>query len=318
MEVGIDVGGTDTRIVVADGSARVGDVCTPTTTWRHGTLFSDPDNALRLLDLVPTPVIGRADVPVVVGAHGCDTRAQCDLLEAWLRRRHPGALRVVNDSELFGPLCGLRNAINVVCGTGSIVVGRDAAGELVKVGGFGWILGDPGAAPSLVREAVIAILAQDDLREPPGILARLLMEHYGSADPVQLGYDFTADAGITRWGALAPLVFQAADGGDPLASRVIEAAGRQLAADVLHLQAKGVASEDVVVAGGVVTSQPRLERAFTAALAYLDSTLRVHVLRDAPVSGAVVLAQSLRPDPVRRGERADELQSITPNEGVGI
>ncbi|MCL2783650.1 MAG: hypothetical protein FWD80_06755 [Propionibacteriaceae bacterium] len=293
MEIGIDVGGTHTRIVVADKGSPIGEFSTLTAAWRRGTLFSDEQNAARLLALVPSDAVGRADVPLVAGTHGCDTKAQCDMLATWLGRIHPGPIRVVNDSELFGPALGLTAAIAVVSGTGSIVVGRDGDGELVKVGGYGWILGDPGAAPSLVRESVVAIMQADDEGAMPGALARALMAHYGSSDAVGLGYDFTADAGMTNWGALAPLVFDAADAGDQIAIRVIEADGRQLAQDVQTLRAKDVVSFDVVASGGVITSQPRLERAFTNALQVLDPSMRVHILRGAPVDGALTLAAEL-------------------------
>jgi len=293
MEIGIDVGGTHTRIAVAQDSAPDAVVQTLTADWLRGTLFADPDNAARLLALVPGDAVGRADVPIALGVNGCDNQAQCSQLTDWIRRTHPGPVLVVNDSELLGPAAGLGQAISVVCGTGSIVVGRDAAGELVKVGGHGWLLGDPGAAPSVVRESVVAILNAHDLGAEPGPLARALMAHYGSPDPVQLGYDFTADVGITQWGALAPLVFDAADAGDTLAIGVIEADGRQLAADVLALRAKGVTSRDVVAGGGVITSQPRLEAAFAGALRDTDPGLTVHVLRDPPVNGALALARKL-------------------------
>lgn len=297
MEIGIDIGGTHTRIVVAEHGSPVGEVSVLTSNWRHGTLFSDERNAERLLALVPEPVVGRADVPLVAGVHGCDTKVQCDLLSSWLGRQHPGPILVVNDSELYGPALGIKSAIAVVCGTGSIVVGRDSQGELVKIGGFGWILGDPGAAPSLVRESVIAVMEADDAGAAPGVLARALMSHYGSDDPVGLGYDFTADAGITNWGGLAPLVFEAADAGDPVAIGVIEADGAKLADDVQKLRAKGVVSDDVVMSGGVVTAQPRIEQAFTKAMRALDPNIRVHVLRGAPVQGALTMAAMMAPVP---------------------
>jgi len=297
MEVGIDVGGTHTRILVSDGGEPLGEATAMTASWRHGVLFSDEQNAARLLALVPGDVVGRADVPIVVGAHGVDNRSGCDLLTTWLRRLHPGPVLVVNDSELFGPAVGVSHAIAVVCGTGSIVVGRDSEGELVKVGGFGWILGDPAAAPSLVREAVIAIMEADDEGEAPGVLAQSLMAHYGSPDPVELGYDFTDDAGITNWGSLAPLVFQAADAGDHVAVRVIERDGARLAADVQTLRAKGVDSNVVVASGGVITAQPRLEAVFTDALRRLDPDIEIHVLRDPPAKGALALARAMLPAP---------------------
>ncbi|MDR0783818.1 MAG: hypothetical protein LBE83_08705 [Propionibacteriaceae bacterium] len=293
MEVGIDIGGTNTRVLVTDDGVPVSNARVLTASWRHGTLTSDPSNARRLLDLIPEPVVGRLDVPIAVGAHGCDTQNQCQTLQTWISREHPGPVLVVNDSELFGPALGLFSTIAVVCGTGSIVVGRNSAGEIIKVGGFGWILDDPGAAPGVVRAAVIAIMREHDNDAEPGILAHLLMGHYGSTDPVELGYDFTADADITRWGALAPLVFQAAEAGDQLALDIIRTDGGRLAEDVIRLRAKGVRSADVVMAGGVITAQPLLERSFTEALARMDPTLRVHVLRDPPVNGAIALARSL-------------------------
>ncbi len=295
MEVGVDVGGTRTRVVVADGDRILAQAEVPTSQWRQGGLLSDEANADRLLAVVPGEVVGRADVPIVIGAHGCDTQDQCDTLTAWLARTHPGPIRVLNDAELFGPAIGLPQAISVVSGTGSIVVGRNREGQLVKVGGHGWLLGDPGAAPVLVRESVTAILDADDRGEAPGVLAHLLMDHYGSADPVGLSYDFTDDLSVTQWGSLAPLVFQAADAGDKVAIAVIDNDGGRLAADVHALRGKNVDSTDVVLAGGVITAQPLLRQAFTQALAQLEPTVRVHVLHEAPVHGAVAIARSLRP-----------------------
>jgi len=293
VEVGIDVGGTHTRIGVAErGVVRHRTDCL-TSEWLFGTLFSDEANAARLLALVPGEVIGRDDVALVVGANGCDTTSQCYLLTSWLGRYHPGPRLVLNDSELFGPALGLDAAISVVCGTGSIVVGRDRTGALRKVGGHGWLLGDPGAAPSLVRESVVAILQAHDAGADPGVLARSLMAHYGSADVVQLGYDVTADAQATHWGALAPLVFDAADQGDALATGIIEADAAALAVDVRRLHEAGVDAADIVLGGGVVTTQPRLEQALRRALAAQVPAARIHVLRQPPVLGALALAQDI-------------------------
>jgi len=190
MAVGIDIGGTTTRIRVAGPPDR--DASLPTAEWRSGTLLSDPANAARLVAAIPKGATGG----LAVGAHGCDTRYQCETFAAHLRDHWPGPVLVVNDSELFGPALGLRPALAVVCGTGSIVVGRTAAGDIVKVGGFGWLLGDPGGAPGIVRRAVVALLAADDRGEPPGDLARRL--HVSES---QLARRFKAETGqtVTRY-----------------------------------------------------------------------------------------------------------------------
>jgi N-acetylglucosamine kinase-like BadF-type ATPase len=294
MEVGIDVGGTKTQVVVADGGDPVADFTVPTRQWRKGPQFSDPLNPRRLLGQLPPGLVGRTDVPIAAGVHGCDSGAQCEALQGMLRSVHPGPVLVVNDSELFGPAVGLTEAINVVSGTGSIVVGRTAAGNLVKVGGFGWLLGDPGSAPGLVRESVKAILAAHDAGAAPGRLAQALMNHYGSPDPVQMGYDFTADVEITHWGALSPLVFDAAEQGDGIATDVIGRHGAQLAADVRTIRQRGAVGSDVVLAGGVVSSQPAMAAAFTERLTTLEPSLTVTVLHTPPVLGALALARGLK------------------------
>ncbi len=51
------------------------------------------------------------------------------------------------------PAAGYADGIGVVSGTGSIAVARTAEGRMLAAGGWGWILGDEGSAPALVREA---------------------------------------------------------------------------------------------------------------------------------------------------------------------
>ncbi|MCL2803247.1 MAG: hypothetical protein FWD29_04770 [Micrococcales bacterium] len=298
MLIGIDVGGTHTRIAVAypsqdspAGPSRA--VAIATTDWRRGQLFSDQANADRLISHIPDYKDQGQDAPLVAGVHGCDSDEQCGLLATWLAAAHSGPVMVVNDSELFGPAMGLPQAINVVAGTGSIVLGRDAGGHLVKVGGHGWLLGDPGSAPGLVREAVKAVAQAADAGQSPGALGLALMSHFGSADPISLVYDFTAAAEITTWGGLCPLVFEAAESGDQLALGVITQAAEDLARDICQLKTKGAVGQDVVLGGGVVRSQPRLGQQIADRLGALAPSLRVTTLRREPIDGALALAGRL-------------------------
>jgi N-acetylglucosamine kinase-like BadF-type ATPase len=296
MLVGVDVGGTNTRICVSRTGAERRPVSLATNSWRHGLLLSDPENAERLLAAIPH--LPRTEpVSLVVGAHGCDDQGQCDLFAMWLRERQAGEVLVLNDAELLGPALGRHPAINVVCGTGSIVVGRSGTGQLLKVGGHGWMLGDPGSAPGLVREAVVAIMRAHDRGEPTGVMANRLMEHYSCPNPVDLGYDFTEDAGETRWGALAPLVFAAADAGDHLAVEVIDDGAQSLAQDIKTIIDLGAVGEDVVLGGGVISHQARLRRALTSHLFDAVPHVHVHLLKGPPVLGALALATALATGP---------------------
>jgi hypothetical protein len=77
----------------------------------------------------------------------------------------------------------------------------------------------------------------------------------------------------------------------PLA--VIARHSTALAADVHTLRRRGAIERDVVLAGGVVSHQPRLAQAITSRLATTDPDLSVTVLFDPPVHGALALARSL-------------------------
>ena len=102
----------------------------------------------------------------MVGAHGCDTAAQCDLFQGHLHPLLKGAVEVVNDAELLVPAAGYGVGVGVVAGTGSIAVARRPDRTMLVAGGWGWILGDEGSAPGLVREAARAVRAAIDAGEP--------------------------------------------------------------------------------------------------------------------------------------------------------
>lgn len=88
-------------------------------------------------------------------------------------------------------------------------------------------------------------------------------------------------------------MFAAAGAGSALARQVIAEGGRSLAALVVRLAQRGVAVDDVVVAGSTVLAQPALYDAFVAWLAEAVPGARPRPLRVPPVEGAVSLARSL-------------------------
>ena len=102
-------------------------------------------------------------------------------------RRLAGRVQVVNDAELMGPAAGYSGGISVVAGTGSIAVARSRDGRMLAAGGWGWILGDEGSAPALVRDAAKAIRGAIDAGDGADPLTDALMAELGTDDPTMLG-----------------------------------------------------------------------------------------------------------------------------------
>lgn len=291
VRVGIDVGGTKTHIRAALASTVIADRVYSSEGWHPGDFRRA---AAFLADLIGQTLPPATTVSAVaVGAHGCDSERDCAGVRAELERLLPVPCLVLNDAELLVPAVGLSAGVGLVAGTGSVAVGRNRSGEPVYIGGWGWLFGDEGSAPGLLREAVRASLGARDRGEPQDLLTDLLLRSFEVAEVTDLPEAMAADSGASVWGRRAPLVFDALEQGSALAEAVVEDAAGALAQLVVRMAARDVAVDDVVVAGGVILNQPPLFDSFVRQLgAALPDTL-VHPLDTAPVHGALRLTERL-------------------------
>lgn len=294
---GIDIGGTKTRIMLARGGETVADRTLPTDSWRIREFETDGKALAALVKALGTDVTldpGSLGA-LVVGAHGCDTDEQCRQFQASLARRLAGRVQVVNDAELMGPAAGYFGGISVVAGTGSIAVARSPDGRMLAAGGWGWILGDEGSAPALVRDAAKAIRGAIDAGDGADPLTDALMAELGTDDPTMLGRLLNDTRSAVIWGRYANAVFAAADAGSHLAQGVIIEGGAALAALVGVIIKRGADAASVVAGGGVIVEQPRLMAAFAAAMKKVSPESAVVLLREPPVMGALALAERAMP-----------------------
>ncbi|MFF8934304.1 BadF/BadG/BcrA/BcrD ATPase family protein [Streptomyces paradoxus] len=292
LVVGIDVGGTKTHLRALAGEALVADHVRASGGWRpHDPVAAAGWLATLVADALPA---GARPSAVAVGGHACETPRQCAQIRAALQLHFDAPALVVGDAQLLVPAAGLDKGVGLVAGTGSVAVGRLPDGTAVQVGGWGAALGDEGGAAGLVREAARAVWAAHDRGERPDALALGLIAALDVPEVPAIGAALERATDVSaEWGRHAPAVFAAAADGSELARTVIDEAGWALAALVTRLAARGVAVDDVVVAGGTVLSQPTLFDAFTVALTETLPTARARPLRVPPVEGAVALARSL-------------------------
>jgi len=195
LDVGVDLGGTWLRLVGL----------------RNGQVIRRTRRAIPVSELskfLPTQLRGAAVRSLVVAARGVWTPAE---RRAAARGLRDVAARVVVISDAEAALLGAhdgRPGVLVLAGTGSIVLGRDAAGRVARAGGLGPLIGDEGSAFWLGREWLRG--APDAVR-----VARAL-----GGGP----------AAVARVAALAPRVLARARRGDRRARAVVAAGQAELAA----------------------------------------------------------------------------------------
>ncbi|MBQ9131794.1 MAG: XRE family transcriptional regulator, partial [Clostridia bacterium] len=99
----------------------------------------------------------------------------------------------------------------LICGTGSIMI-REEGSDYRFVGGWGYLVGDPGSAYNIGRDAIREALAYGDGMHGEAMLYCMIREKYGLS--LLQEYDQKPVAFIA---SIAPLVFEAYDKGDSVA-----------------------------------------------------------------------------------------------------
>jgi glucosamine kinase len=286
-----DLGGTSVRLALyvdgGDERARVEGPGGPMRTGQGPAIASKLAALGR--PLLTREGIVRADA-FVIGAAGAGREAERAELEAALvAERLAWKVLVTTDAELARAAAfGGGPGVLLIAGTGSIAIGGDNSGNITRVGGLGWRIGDQGSAHWLGARALEAVGAMHDRIGPVTHLAETLV----AAVRVQ------GLAGLVRWStgattgqvaALGPVVVSTADQGDPVATEIVDRSVELLGK---LATAAGAGALPVALSGGLLApGRPLRERV----IRQLVERQRVPVL-EAPVDpcrGGPVLAERL-------------------------
>lgn len=219
------------------------------------------------------------------GSAGAEVPSGHARLERLLAGLFPGCIvTVVHDARLVLAAAGLDHGIALISGTGSVAYGRDRDGREARAGGWGWLVGDDGSGVWLAREAAREVMRRFDGGEPLGRLGEAMFGAANARDATELIGKLHGLNEPREWAALAGVVFEAASD-DPGAESLVERTASALGDLVGLVRAKLSIEGPVVLAGGQLLNQPRLE---SAVRRNVGAATR---LEEAPVSGAVRLAE---------------------------
>ena len=230
------------------------------------------------------------------GAAGVDLPADEPLLERGLRGTGLATdLLVVNDCY-SGLRAGTDRAwgICVVSGSGMNCLGVAPGGRVARFEALGEASGDWGGGDAVGQAALAAAVRAYDGRGPATALSALVPAHFGLPNPRSLTLAiYRGRIPLERRRELAPLVFEAAEGGDPVAREIVDRMadeGVAWATAAIRRLRLGRLDPDVVLAGGIFRANDAAFFArIEAGIAAASPSARVVRLIAPPLVGSALL-----------------------------
>jgi N-acetylglucosamine kinase-like BadF-type ATPase len=296
--LGIDGGGTRTRASIQAGSQTLAYA-------ENGSikrLRVGPEAAEENLRALLADVYTQAGLTSLRAASAGVASATMPGVSEWItavfRDFHIDRSEVVGDEVIAldaafhgGP------GILQIAGTGTNCIGRAPDGSSVSAGGWSSRLGDEGSGYWIGLHAIRRALHAYDREEPSQVLQRVgeawgtptldALVNLGDSTP---GPDFAA---------LAPLINELAEAGDPVAISVLRQAADDLVATVLLVRAKlrrkhHIEGEvPVAWTGGVVEKMPLVREAFFTGLRAVAPEMPIAQESVISLEGALWRAQRL-------------------------
>jgi N-acetylglucosamine kinase-like BadF-type ATPase len=287
--VGVDGGATGSRALALDAAGRERGRADgpPAPVWDGDTGEAVAVVASLVRDVAAAAGSGPV-ARVVVGLAGAGRSPARDAVRAALVERGVApAVDVVSDGDVaYHDAFGAGAGILLLSGTGSMALGRSAAGREARAGGWGALLGDEGSGWALGVHGLRAVARAADGRGPATALTAALLPALALRSAPDL-IAWVRGRSKRDVAALAPLVLQAAAAGDPVAIALRDDAARELAgaADAVRRALEPWdAPPSVALVGGLIAAGGLLRARVEAELAALS--VRVDPRDVVPARGA--------------------------------
>ena len=294
--LGIDAGGTKTVCLLADELGVV--VAEERGPGANLQTAGELEVEKVLHQIMETALgdAGKRPAAICLGIAGVDRDDDLRTVTALMRRISRGSRVLVVNDALIALEAGARNepGIVLISGTGSIAYGRNRGGAAARAGGWGHLIGDEGSGYWIGCQALSAVVRAADGRGPETRLTDQVLRHFAvahAAGLVQVVYN--RETSRQSLAALGPVVQQAHDQGDAVATEILERAAEELV-----LAARSVASRldmrgeafPFLLAGTVFRIVPWLVTALSPKLGEVAPRCRIQELTEEPAVGAVSLA----------------------------
>jgi N-acetylglucosamine kinase-like BadF-type ATPase len=296
VALGIDAGASSTRWLLLEAETELArGTLEPIT----GHIFRPEDRVLNLgrLESLLTDVLKVAKPgAVAVGMTGFHKATQA---EEVFRQFIADTLGLENaridlDNDMhiaYASAFKPGEGIIIYAGTGSVGYHETRSGERLRSGGYGYLVDDAGAGFWIGHEGIKQVMRWVDESGKPSHrpLAKAIYGVLGSTDWSKLVEVIYGD-GRAKIASLSRAVVHAAQQGDEAASKILEAAGRELARLANAIMQRLGMPMPVAFLGGISRASPILNKALEEALPF---GVDLKLVQTEPVLAAARLALEL-------------------------
>ena len=292
---GWDGGGTKTEVCLTDDAGRTRTAVFGPLNPNGASRERVPETVRACIQHMKEQAGSLAEVGgLVVGMAGISNLSARTMVETALADAGwTGPLRLMGDQEiaLAGAVEG--PGMLLIAGTGSVCCGRDADGNLFRVGGYGYLIDDCGSGWAIGRDILAAVVRAEDGRGPATAFTNTVFERLQIVSVGELiTWLYAPETGKREVAAMASLLPGALEKKDAAA----EAIALQAADDLAEMaetgwKRSGLEKGELALTGSILLRIPAVREALEARLGQTCPGLRITRPRATPAEGAAKIAQ---------------------------
>ncbi|MFP3917459.1 BadF/BadG/BcrA/BcrD ATPase family protein [Lysinibacillus telephonicus] len=226
--IGIDGGGSKTSCVIGDEQGQILSFALGTSSNIHSI---SPQNVFHTLTQLINKVIeeSKSTIHQIESIQLCLAGADREndqkvITELFKDTLYEEKIKIRNDAEaaLASGTWG-QSGILLIAGTGSIVyVICNETNERMRVGGWGYLLGDEGSGFYIGQRALRAVLKAYDCRGQKTVLTNLVLDHFKVQQVPELLKLYSDENYVPEVARISQLVLEAAKKEDPVAIEILQ------------------------------------------------------------------------------------------------